>query len=172
MAAVTPPLLPSLRPSTPAFISLAVSLCRRKLEAAGNRQADGQGSPWGFLTLFLSPTLSHQISISFSLMHLPDPYSSPLVSLSVPLNLSLFRSAHLLRLIISLSPILPLPVPTHPSLTCSLALPLLTALCFYCVHPLMFSLSSDESQEESDSPSVPQTQGTVVLHQSVFNRCN
>lgn len=42
VAAVTPPLLPSPCPSTPAFICLAVSLCRRMLETAGNRQADGR----------------------------------------------------------------------------------------------------------------------------------
>lgn len=34
------PLLPLLCPFTPAFICLAVSLCLRKLETAGNRQAD------------------------------------------------------------------------------------------------------------------------------------
>lgn len=34
------PLLPLLCPFTPAFICLAVSLCVRKLETAGNRQAD------------------------------------------------------------------------------------------------------------------------------------
>lgn len=98
VAAVIPPLLRSLCPSTPAFICLAVSpLFSRKLETAGNRQEDGrrerQRSPWGFLTLFLSLTLSHQISISLLLMRLLDPSSSLFLSLSVPLNLSLFLFA-------------------------------------------------------------------------------
>ena len=134
MAAVTPPpLLPSLRPSTPAFISLAVSLCRRKLEAAGNRQADGQGSPWGFLT----PSNCFFLQLY--------PIKSPSSSLSVPLNLSLFLSrflAHLLRLIISLSPILPLPVATHPALTCSLSPSLCLPHFVSIVYVLLCSLTS------------------------------
>lgn len=47
VAAVIPPLLPSLCP----FICLAVSLRCRKLETAGNRQADGRREtemPQGF----------------------------------------------------------------------------------------------------------------------------
>lgn len=59
-------------------------------QQGSDRRMDGERRwlPWGFLTLFLSLTLSHQISISFSLMRLLDPSNSLLFSLSVPLNIS------------------------------------------------------------------------------------
>lgn len=66
---------------------LAASLCLRKPETAGNRQADGQTDRecHGVFWLCLSATLSHQIS-SFPLMCLLYPFGS-LFLLSIPINL-------------------------------------------------------------------------------------
>lgn len=162
-------IIPRLLSSSPHLalpfqIRLAASLCRRKLQTAGNRHADGQRrrSPRGFLTLRFSQTLSHQISISFSLMCSLHPSSSLFSSLSVPLSLSCCESfvfarlsahsrsgslSHSVLRFASLPHSSSLFYPTNPSayLPC-LCFP--HSSCFYCIHHLVFFLSSDRSHEE------------------------
>ncbi len=116
----SPPFLSSLRSFTSVWQHPSVAESWKQQGADRRTDGERRRSPWGFLTLFLSPTLSHQISISFSLIRLLDPSSSLFFSLSVPLNLSLvfahFVSAH------SFSSSLSHSVPSFPCLLYSSSL--------------------------------------------------
>lgn len=81
VAAVIPPLLLSLCPFWSVWQPPSVANSRKQTDGRTERGGDRLG---GFLTPFLPPTLSHQISMPF----LIDPSSSLFCSLSVPLNLS------------------------------------------------------------------------------------
>ncbi len=132
--------------------------------------------PQGFLAVFHPLTVSHQISISFSLMRSLDPSSSLFASLCVPLNLSVvFAHFASVQLVIALNAtpslltqlFLPSSFPSN-----SPALPLfLYSAFFYFLHPLEFSLSSQESQEEIDKVLQFLKDKPILYYKLCFNGC-
>lgn len=150
--------------------SIPLSRCRTA------RDGDRLG---GFLTLFLSLTPSHQISISFPLMRLLNPSSSLFPSLSVPLNLSFVFARFVSSSLFHSVPCFPsMPHSSSLFFTTTTSPAFHTPFCFYGVHPLTFSLSSGKSQEEQQKgKKVPQFLKELLCCRIVcasvcFNRCN